>query len=415
MTESIHLRRDLATRCHSHPLMPKVSLTSGSTITAHFCKNCGIAFTSAAGFYLRPSRFDSACNPPAPHSNLLRNMVLRQKINRPLSTEHIQPSLRLESIKWLQSLADRFGLQKTTFARAVALMDKFLSLGHLDPLDYNLVMILTLNLACKLSERESHTFTITQICQLLSGSYDADTVGLREVDIMRTLGWNLDVQTSHDFALYFIWRGVATSHDVNALTGTNDTDSTAIMDCLDQLVVKVLDLTLVDFRFYRYTPVGLAASAIAFARETMGMSPWSSDLRAVTDFNLDCLKGCLDVIRQLACIKAANSALRSILVRYEMDPHSRTSETADLMVQGERSPAGSPVSAAVPNAPCSQPSPISLLASPLRVIALVPSISTQPNVPRGTRRSSTKLPHFRGRYSLGRTGPRHARIRKLRN
>lgn len=319
MSESEHLRRDLAARCVLHPLVEEEGRSYSTDATeAFFCRNCGLAFTNSAGFFLRPNRFEGMGSPAAPHDILFQNMILRQTTHRPLSSEHVNQPLRLQAIKGLWELTGEFGLQKMTFVRAVALLDKFLSCGPVNPLDYNLVMFITLNLAWKFGEQKPNKLTVPNIAHFLPGSYGSQEVALWEIHIIAALGWNMDVQTAHDFANYFMWQGVATTPDVERLARLNDTDPATLLDCLDDLVTQILDITLTNFGFYRYKPVGLAASAIATARELLGMSPWTNDLKVTTTFSLDDLTHCSAKLRQLINQDDTKVLITAVLARYQL-------------------------------------------------------------------------------------------------
>lgn len=320
MTASNHCRRDLTTRCLSHPFVEERSRSSSLTGSgAFFCRNCGLAYTPSAGYLLRPLRFEGVGSPSAPHSVLFNNMILRQRAHIPLSSEHINPGLRLEAIRKLYSLSGSYGLQKTTFVRAVALLDKFLSFAPLNPFDYYLVTFIILNLACKFGEQKPNTLSLSSIAELFPGSYGKEDVAMWEVHITSALGWNLDVQTAHDFANYFMWQGTATTADVESRPNPKSIDTDALLECLDALVTQVLDITLVDFRFYHYTPVALAASAIAMARELVGMTPWSVELRETTTFSMDTIGGCLKVVRLLIGQRDNLPMVSSILTRYHLE------------------------------------------------------------------------------------------------
>lgn len=319
MTASIHCRRDLTTRCLSHPFVEDRSRSSSQSGSgAFFCRNCGLAYTPSAGYLLRPVRFEGVGSPSAPHSVLFNNMILRQRAHVPLSSEHINPGLRLEAIRHLYILSGTYKLQKTTFVRAVALLDKFLSFAPLDPFDYYLVTFIILNLACKFGEQKPNTLSLTSIAELIPGSYGKEDVANWEIQITSALGWKLDVQTAHDFANYFMWQGTATNADVASRPNPKAIETDALLECFDALVTQVLDITLVDFRFYHYTPVALAAAAIAMARELVGMSPWSAELRDTTTFSMDTIGGCLKVVRLLIGQKENLPMVSSILTRYHL-------------------------------------------------------------------------------------------------
>lgn len=319
MTASNHCRRDLTTRCLSHPIVDEKTRNCSLTGSgAFFCRNCGLAYTPSAGYLLRPVRFEGVGSPSAPHSVLFNNMILRQQAHLPLSSEHINPGLRLEAIRKLYALSGTYGLQKTTFVRAVALLDKFLSFAPLDPFDYYLVTFIILNLACKFGEQKPNTLSLSNIADFFPGSYAREDVAMWEVHITSALQWKLDVQTAHDFANYFMWQGTATTDDVESRPNPKSIDTDALLECLDALVIQVLDITLVDFRFYHYKPASLAAAAIALARELVGMTPWSAELRETTTFSMDSIGGCLKVVRLLIGQKDILPMVSAILTRYHL-------------------------------------------------------------------------------------------------
>ena len=397
MTESNHFQRDFSPRCISHPLVEsRISLVSNATGSA-FCKNCGLAYSRSAGFFLRPSRFDGIRSPSVPHSILFSNMILRQKTNRPTSADHINPAFRKSAVQGLLRLSEKFSMEKTTFVRAVALMDKFLSCNPTAAEQYSIVMIITLNLACKFGESQETPLTNSRISQFFSGALGNDDVGAWEIYIIEKLDWKLDVQTAHDFANYFMWQGVVTQADATRLShfNPNDSDYEGLLRCLDDLVTTILDLTLLDFRFYRYTPVGLALSAIALSRELLGLSPWTPDLKDTTTFSFDAIKGCLDVLRQMTATEAHQQFIQQVLTRYQVtpdkDPIHHNSRT-----MGERSGSGASLSAALLTPPNLSPqaNPQDLEPVPVRNISIMIPPLRKSTFRRILPRQSTRLPRI---------------------
>lgn len=319
MSDSYHLGYDHYTRCESHRVDNHTSFCSSLDLTPSFCRHCGLAYTPSTGFLLRPDCVDGICTPLATHSVMFHNMIAKQRTHIPLSSEHISHALRLIAVRQLYSLSCSLGFQKITFIRAVTLLDKFLSIAPLNPNHYNMVSMVVLNLACKFGEQWPKNLTLTKICELLKGTYELQEIAMWEIHIMSVLGWNADVKTAHDFAHFFLWQGMVTMQDVDSRGGPDSLRADSLLDCLYLLVVQILDMALIDFGFYHYTPSALAASAIAVARELLGLKVWHSTLTLTTTFTLEMINGCLKVVRQLVTQPTNLAKVRYLLRKYHVD------------------------------------------------------------------------------------------------
>lgn len=427
-------RRNLQARCASHPLPKHRLRKSIRAPNVYFCPNRGTAHTATGGSFLRPSRFEAVYNTATLNSTLLTNMILRQGVHHPRSQRYVNFGLRAEALKELHQLSVQFGLQHSTFARAVALYDYYISITPPETLDYTVVLRTTLNLASKLSESERRCFTASQLAGDLEGRYHTEVLGRWEVRIFSALGWTLNVVTAHDFANFFLWQGVAGEWEMNRLARGNNILAQALVNCLEALVTYILDLALLEYGFYRFTPLGMAASAVALARKAIGLPHWTSELKQITDLDLGKHDGCLKLLAAFIEFKDSGVIIHDAVRR------TFAGEVGLSPVRPTFVPEPRPRPAPQPNTPApveedtsgyapmgtEQGSPLSIHRSPVpqvfvpQGIAIVSIPFPCPpfhnyQVHRPTPRAAG-LPRLRRLAGgLRRTGPRGNRIREMRH
>jgi hypothetical protein len=420
MTERNHWR-DLPIRCDSHPPAYDRLQNSKGTPNVYYCPNRGIAHTVSGGAFLRPSRFEAVYNTATLNPTLLKNMILRQGVHRPRSLELVNIPLRKEAVRELHRLSVEEKLQHSTFVRSVALLDQLLSSTPLDILDYKIVLRTTLNLASKLCESDGKSLTVSQLAHKFRGEYHKETIAKWEVNIYSALGWTLNVVTAHDFANFFLWQGVATEREMEHLAQGRDTDAKDLMNCLEVLVTFILDVTLMEFGFYRFTPSGLAASAVATARETLGLFRWTSELKEITDMDLEKHERCLNSLAELLKVSGAGVALNNIVRRYFAgEVRLNQVPRPETPVPVEENTSSYAPTGTVWDSPLSNyrsPFPEALLVLEVAVVS-----TPSPNTPFRHRQPHPPTPQMAGlpslskaQASLGKTGPRTNRIRKMRH
>lgn len=413
-------RRDLPARCDSHPLADDRLRSSKGTPSVYFCPNRGVAHTASGGFYLRPSRFEAVYNTATLNPTLLKNMILRQGVHRPRSLDLVNIPLRKEAVRELHRLSVIKQLQHSTFVRSVALLDQLLSSAPLDILDYKIVLRTTLNLASKLSESEGKFLTVSQLAHDLHGEYHKETIAKWEVNIYSALGWTLNVVTAHDFANFFLWQGVVSEREMEQLVQGKDTGVQALVNCLEILVTFILDITLMEFGFYRFTPSGLAASAVAIARDTLGLPRWTSELKEITDMDLDKHERCLKSLADLLEVSGAGNVLSNTARRYfagEVPIHPVPHP--DTVAPGEENTSSYAPTGNEWDSPLSSHRTPATQAFQLREVAIVSTPLPSPHrycPPHRPTPPEAGLPRLsRPQAHLGRTGPRTNRIRKMRH
>lgn len=289
---------------------------SNASAKSGFCRKCGIAMVPR-GWMQRPLRFQRQCYSPATAHLVLGSMLSRQHFNKPTTDQFIQPPLRRNTLKCLLELRDRFGISQLTFAKALGIMDKFISENRVEDFDYNIIMVTAHNLASKLNEKREKILTTETIHRNFQDTLSLDEVQNWEIRMLSALDWNVNLVTASDFADFYLSLGVVGEFEEPvALKALQGYDANILLECIDELVDYVLQSTCNEFGFYSFESSQLAGSAIALVRQFVGLEPWSSDLETITKVSFAAIENCFPLLKRFMISSHYVPGVKDILNGY---------------------------------------------------------------------------------------------------
>jgi len=300
--------------CSSHEFTLDVNSKGFSLCSKYFCKFCGIANLNKGAqqirFY-RPVRLGTGCLSYSTPELTLKNLIRRQKVNRPVKSDFVNFSVRLENIELLKQLCRHLETSHSTFFKAVAIMDWTTSSFCYQVTEYKLVALVSFGISCKLNEVATKVPTEHEISELVFGNYSKSEIADWESRVFMGLNWQPDIQTTSDFTEFVLAQGVLSSHDFNQLP--SQSLLSLFCDCLDEIVAQFLQMSIAEFRFYRFTPFGIAVSIIACARGMLGLKLWSNELEFITGVGLGSLSACVEVLMSSTQNKLISDRFKKII------------------------------------------------------------------------------------------------------
>lgn len=263
------------------------------------CKACGFAMLNNPQIpvrFFRPSRLNCQGFSFSGHPNVLENMIKKQPINRPVQSRHINFNARLDSIAGLKALASALVISPCTLFKAVSIMDWVISNSTYQQFEYKIILILSLSLACKLGEKAEKVLTEKEIAYYLAPFCKEEQVACWELKLLTVLNWQPNILNTFDFVEFFLVRGVFHRNDLPNLVPPALIESFA--SCLDEIIWNFLHLTIDNFAFYHFKPLGLAASIIACSRGMMRLAHWNDELQVLTGLSPKSIQKSVNVLME---------------------------------------------------------------------------------------------------------------------
>ncbi|XP_048527839.1 putative cyclin-F1-1 [Triticum urartu] len=205
---------------------------------------------------------------------------------------HLSPSMRAELVLWMDAFARHLGgLPEGTLCRAVAYLDRFLSVRPVPAHDeaLQLVAAAAVSLAAKHEQFASGRRLDAEVVEAFLGT-TVHVVEEMEWELFMDLGCAMDGPTAYTFVEHF----------------------TRFFQREDELLVRSLALRLVNltlgfFGFVgRILPSAMAASALFLATQMLGVPLSQNLLEEVTGYKAVDLMGCICALEKLLLSKISN-------------------------------------------------------------------------------------------------------------
>ena len=261
-------------------------------LTYAFCGHLACTICESRTLLFRPLQFSPDNVFPAPFSQTLHYMVKRQKINRPTQCAFVNFPARIDSIRKIKNLSLHLDVSNATFFRTVAIFDLVISGKTYSESEYNIILVVCLTIICKLSESFTKVPSPTEIANYLAPYFHENDVPSWEKAILMELSWQTNVLTVFDFTDLFLQQGVLNSKDFqeNASPQTGN----VFVNALQDIMLNFTHLTLMEFRFYKFTPLCVAASIVACCRGILGLPFWSEQLQSLTGLEFARIQSCVN-------------------------------------------------------------------------------------------------------------------------
>lgn len=189
---------------------------------------------------------------------------------------------RYKVVDWLIEVVNDY--YKTTspleiLALATMLMDTFLEKQELRRVKYQLLGIMTLQIASKFELKSP--MKLDDCVYLCGNAYTKKECLVMEQTILSVLDYNLSLPTSHTFLSILL--------DID-----NSTDTVAKLS--SYLLLKILP----EYQMLKYKPSIVASAIIYFSKKFLKKAPyWSQELNHLTNYRVRDFKRCLNDMTQI--------------------------------------------------------------------------------------------------------------------
>lgn len=236
--------------------------------------------------------------------NNLRVMELdrRPSVNyMEMLQQDINPNMRGILIDWLVEVSEEYRLVPDTLFLTVNLIDRFLSQNHIEKQKLQLLGVACMLIASKYEEICAPR--VEELCFITDNTYMREEVLKMESQVLNLLGFQLSVPTTKKFLRRFI-QASQVSYKVPCVE-------------MEFLANYLAELTLVEYRFLRFFPSLIAASAVFLARWILSQSdhPWNPTLEHYTGYVTSDLKGTVLALQELQ-LNTEGCSLNAIREKY---------------------------------------------------------------------------------------------------
>ncbi|GMP94710.1 hypothetical protein CsSME_00044059 [Camellia sinensis var. sinensis] len=239
--------------------------------------------------------------------NNLRVMELdrRPSVNyMEMLQQDINPNMRGILIDWLVEVSEEYRLVPDTLYLTVNLIDRFLSQNHIEKQKLQLLGVACMLIASKYEEICAPR--VEELCFITDNTYMREEVLKMESQVLNLLGFQLSVPTTKKFLRRFI-QASQVSYKVPCVE-------------MEFLANYLAELTLVEYRFLRFFPSLIAASAVFLARWILSQSdhPWvciNPTLERYTGYVTSDLKGTVLALQELQ-LNTEGCSLNAIREKY---------------------------------------------------------------------------------------------------
>lgn len=194
---------------------------------------------------------------------------------------------------WMIEVAEEFALHRETYYASMNFVDRYLSrTSDVPKSDIQLIGVSCLFTAAKI--HEIYPPRLSKFADLTDGACTDDEILLKEMDILKTLQWNLSPVTAISWLEMYLQ--TASSMKLKTSTFSDFTLYPQYFKTLFYGACQLLDFSTLDYNSVKYSPGVLAATALyLFAGSDI-------DVSAVTGFRLEDIYPCFQWMEVYAIV-----------------------------------------------------------------------------------------------------------------
>jgi len=218
---------------------------------------------------------------------------------------HITFNMRTILVDWLVEVAGEYNLCAETLHLTFSYIDRFLSYMSVERSKLQLVGIACMFVASKFEEIfPPH---VDEFVYITDDTYTKAQILRMEHLILRVLGFDLSVPTSHQFANHLCQIFQMEEQELH-------------------LAMYLLELSFLDgSTFLKFSPSLMAASSVALARHTMGEEAWSEEMADMAGYSIYHLNECV-VALQEAFVNADSRTQQATRNKFKSSRYHSVSE-----------------------------------------------------------------------------------------
>lgn len=240
--------------------------------------------------------------------NIFKNMLITQSQNRWYNANIL---FRKERIKVLfgviQKTAEIMEFNLNTYCLTIHLFDALAAKFPLERNEMLPIALVCMQLASKVTENQGKVIDYKDLNDFIY-NYGVDYFLRIEQTIMEHLDFKINLTSPNVILTFLIKKFVS---DEQKFFGPLANDR-SIKEKYLKFILNIHLITLVDYEFYRYSSLAVAASIISFSRILLGMDPLPNYIADFIGISADAIKDCLKMIYENYSINFVQTVFNEI-------------------------------------------------------------------------------------------------------
>lgn len=221
---------------------------------------------------------------------ILQAMIATQVNNRYFNQNAPHLKYRETVVLWLIDTVKKLNYKNSTMHSTIAYFDAISSLSLINLEQVKLVAFVCMYLAAKLEQKHAEIPTISDCLALFENQFSWKDFETCEALIFKMLKYRLNVITPFHFLSYFLTQEVIFEEDLELDQRAN---LSALAQRFAEECVLLLKASLLNYDFYRYTSLAVAAGILAAVRSRFNLKvAWNKSLEELTMVSYESIGSC---------------------------------------------------------------------------------------------------------------------------
>ena len=228
-------------------------------------------------------------------------LLKRQNVGRWYNKDHTRKEMarkirqkNLIIFGFLLKICSQLEIKLSILATAICYLDTLISKAIVSDLKLVPVGLICLQLANKIGNSSNIKVNYKDIDQFLYTLGVAKYVKYEKI-VFKSLDFNLHIVSCFDFIRFLLNEFEKNEY----LFYEEVSDLKDAKKKFEQILLRLLSITLIDYQFYRFTSSATAVSVIMVARSEFGLKPWTEKMEKFTKYSQEDVKKVVNYLRAL--------------------------------------------------------------------------------------------------------------------
>lgn len=228
---------------------------------------------------------------------MLQAMIGTQANNRYFNQNAPHIKYRETVVRWLIDTVRKLNYKQSTMHSAIAFFDAISSLSLVNLEQVKLVAFVCMYLAAKIEQKHGDIPTIADCLSLFENQFSRKDFETCEALVFKMLKYRLNIVTPFHFLSFFLTQELLFEEDFDCggLVDQAKLSKRFAKECL-----QLLEKSLLDYDFYRYTSLAVSAGIIAAVRNRFNLkAAWNKSLEELTLVSYDSIGSCMFTLLEI--------------------------------------------------------------------------------------------------------------------
>lgn len=222
---------------------------------------------------------------------MLQAMIGTQTNNRYFNQNAPHIKYRETVVRWLIDTVRKLNYKQSTMHSAIAFFDAISSLSLVNLEQVKLVAFVCMYLAAKIEQKHGEIPTIADCLALFENQFSRKDFETCEALVFKMLKYRLNIVTPFHFLSFFLTQELLFEDDFDC---GGLVDQEKISRRFTKECMKLLEKSLLNYDFYRYTSLAVSAGIIAAVRNRFNLKvAWNKTLEELTLVSYDSIGSCM--------------------------------------------------------------------------------------------------------------------------